>query len=95
VSNLLGILSACGGETVAGLEERFAGSGYGDLKKAVAEAVLDVAVPFQRRVHEYLDDPAELDRVLAAGAARARDVSAATLADVYERVGFLPGATSP
>jgi len=54
-----------------------------------------VAVPFQRRVHEYLDDPAELDRVLAAGAARAREVSAATLADVYERVGFLPGATSP
>jgi tryptophanyl-tRNA synthetase len=95
VSNLLGVLSAFGGETVERLEERFAGSGYGDLKKAVAEAVLDVAVPFQRRVHEYLDDPAELDRVLAAGAARARDVSAATLADVYERVGFLPGATSP
>jgi tryptophanyl-tRNA synthetase len=95
VSNLLGVLSAFGGETVERLEERFAGSGYGDLKKAVAEAVLDVAVPFQRRVHEYLDDPAELDRVLAAGAARAREVSAATLADVYERVGFLPGATSP
>jgi tryptophanyl-tRNA synthetase len=95
VSNLLGVLSAFGGETVERLEERFAGSGYGDLKKAVAEAVLDVAVPFQRRVHEYLDDPTELDRVLAAGAARAREVSAATLADVYERVGFLPGATSP
>jgi tryptophanyl-tRNA synthetase len=95
VSNLLGVLSAFGGETVERLEERFAGSGYGDLKKAVAAAVLDVAVPFQRRVHEYLDDPAELDRVLAAGAARAREVSAATLADVYERVGFLPGATSP
>jgi tryptophanyl-tRNA synthetase len=95
VSNLLGILAACGGETVARLEEQFAGSGYGDLKKVVAEAVLDTAVPFQRRVHEYLDDPAELDRVLAAGAARAREIAAVTLADVYERVGFLPGASPP
>jgi tryptophanyl-tRNA synthetase len=95
VSNLLGILSAVGGETVAQLEERFAGSGYGDLKKAVAEAVLDVAVPFQQKVNEYLDDPAELDRVLAAGAARARSVASGTLADVYERVGFLPGASHP
>jgi tryptophanyl-tRNA synthetase len=95
VSNLLGILSAVGGESVAQLEERFAGSGYGDLKKAVAEAVLDVAVPFRQKVNEYLDDPAELDRVLAAGAARARSVASGTLAEVYERVGFLPGASTP
>ena len=95
VSNLLGILSACGGEAVPALEERFAGSGYGDLKKAVAEAVLDVAVPFQRLVREYLDDPAELDRVLATGAVRAREVAAATLAEVYDRVGFLPAAPTP
>ena len=95
VSNLLGILSAVGGESVTQLEERFAGSGYGDLKKAVAEAVLDVAVPFQQKVDEYLDDPAELDRVLAAGAARARSVASGTLADVYERVGFLPGVANP
>jgi tryptophanyl-tRNA synthetase len=52
-------------------------------------------VPFRRRVHEYLDDPAELDRVLAAGAARAREIAAVTLADVYERVGFLPGVSPP
>ena len=92
VSNLLGILSALGGEPVAALEERFVGAGYGDLKKAVAEAVLEAALPFQRRVGEYLADPAELDRVLAVGADRAKEVAAGTLADVYERVGFLPGA---
>jgi len=94
VSNLLTILSAVGGEPVGALEERFAGSGYGDLKKAVVEAVLDVVVPFRVRVHELLDDPAALDAVLAAGAARAREVAATTLADVYERVGFLPAAGS-
>jgi tryptophanyl-tRNA synthetase len=56
--------------------------------------VLDVVVPFRARVHELLDDPAALDAVLAAGAARAREVAATTLADVYERVGFLPAAGS-
>ena len=89
VSNLLGILSALGVGTVPELEERFAGCGYGDLKKAVAEAVLDFVVPFQQRVREHLEDPARLDAVLARGAARARKEAAATLADVYDKVGFL------
>jgi tryptophanyl-tRNA synthetase len=92
VSNLLGILSAFGGEPVGDLEGRFAGAGYGDLKKAVVEAVLDAVIPFQDKVRGYLDDPAELDRVLARGAERARGVAASTLADVHDRVGFLPAA---
>jgi tryptophanyl-tRNA synthetase len=92
VSNLLGILSAFGGEPVGDLEARFAGAGYGDLKKAVVEAVLDAVLPFQDKVRGYLDDPAELDRVLARGADRARGVAASTLADVHDRVGFLPAA---
>jgi tryptophanyl-tRNA synthetase len=91
VSNLLAILSAFGGDSIEELEARFAGAGYGDLKKAVVEVVLDVVVPFQERVRGYLDDPAELDGVLARGAERARTVAAGTLADVYDKVGFLPG----
>jgi tryptophanyl-tRNA synthetase len=91
VSNLLAILSAIGGESIADLEARFAGSGYGDLKKAVVEAVLDVVGPFRERMRTYLADPAELDAVVARGAVRARDVAAGTLADVYDKVGFLPG----
>ena len=90
VSNLLAILSAVGGGSIEELEARFAGSGYGDLKKAVVEAVLDVVGPFRERLHTYLADPAELDAVVARGAVRAREVAAATLADVYEKVGFLP-----
>ena len=93
VSNLLGVLSAFTSEPVAELETRFAGSGYGDLKKAVVEAVLDVVVPFQHRVGALLDDPAELDAVLARGADRAREVARSTIADVYDRVGFLPRST--
>jgi tryptophanyl-tRNA synthetase len=91
VSNLLAILSAFGGESVDDLEARFAGVGYGDLKKAVVEAVLDAVGPFRDRLQEHLADPAELDAVAARGAARAREVAAGTLADVYEKVGFLPG----
>ncbi len=91
VSNLLAILSAFGGESVGDLEARFAGAGYGDLKKAVVEVVLDVVGPFRARVKGYLDDPAELDTVLARGADRARVVAGSTLADVYAKVGFLPG----
>jgi len=90
VSNLLAILSAFGGEAVPALEERFAGSGYGDLKKAVAEAVLEVLVPYQRRVQELLDDEPALDAILARGAERAREVAAPVLSEVLDRVGFLP-----
>jgi tryptophanyl-tRNA synthetase len=93
VSNLLAILSSFTDEPVPALVERFAGAGYGDLKKEVAAAVLEFAVPFQERVRGYLDDPAELDRALAIGAARARSVAGPTLATAFDRVGFLPAAT--
>ncbi|HEX6232793.1 MAG TPA: tryptophan--tRNA ligase [Jiangellaceae bacterium] len=89
VTNLMTILSALTGQSLGQIEHDFAGRGYGDLKKAVATAVLDVAIPFQNRVNELLDDPAELDALLARGAAKAREVAAPTLATVYERVGFL------
>jgi tryptophanyl-tRNA synthetase len=92
VSNLLAILSSFTGDSIDELERRYEGSGYGDLKKGVVEAVLDFAVPFQDRVHGYLDDPATLDDVLAKGASRAREVASTTLAAVYDRLGFLPAA---
>ncbi len=90
VTNLITILSAFSGRSVSQIEQDFAGRGYGDLKKEVATAVLDSVLPFQRRVRELLDDPAELDAVLAQGAAKARAVAGPTLETVYSRVGFLP-----
>jgi tryptophanyl-tRNA synthetase len=95
ITNLLAIHSALSGSTVAELEERFAGRGYGDLKKELAEVVVDVVTPIRERTHELLDDRAELERVLASGAARAREVAAGTVARVYDRVGFLPPAVRP
>jgi tryptophanyl-tRNA synthetase len=89
VTNLMTILSAFGKRSMAQIERDFEGRGYGDLKKEVAEAVLETVVPFQSRVRELLDDPAELDLVLSRGADRARAVASRTLARAYDRVGFL------
>jgi tryptophanyl-tRNA synthetase len=94
VSNLLTIHSALSGRTIAQLENEFAGRGYGDLKKELAEVVTDFVTPVRARTQELLDDPAELERVLAAGAVRAREVARPTVAQVYERVGFLSPATA-
>ncbi|OAP22127.1 Tryptophan--tRNA ligase [Amycolatopsis sp. M39] len=90
VSNLLTIYSALTDRTVADLETAYEGKGYGDLKKDLAEVLVDWVTPLQESVQSYLDDVAELDRILAAGAHRAREVASATLASVYERIGFLP-----
>jgi len=90
VSNLLVIESALTGVPVDSLEQGYAGRGYGDLKTQVADAVVSAVEPFQRRMRELLDDPAELDRILAAGAAKAGPISAATLARVKDRLGLLP-----
>ncbi len=89
VSNLLTIYSALTDRKVSELEGEYAGRGYGDLKKDLAEVVAAFTTPLAARVQGYLDDPAELDRILAAGAARAREVASVTLNDVYDKVGFL------
>jgi len=90
VSNLLTIQSAITGTGIDDLVAGYEGRGYGDLKKDTAEAVVEFVTPIQARVDELLADRAELEAVLAAGAARAREVSAKTLKRVYDRVGFLP-----
>ncbi|MCU1441386.1 MAG: trpS [Rhodoglobus sp.] len=89
VSNLLTIHSVLSGEAVETLEQRFAGKGYGDLKSDVAEVVTATFAPIRERALELLADPAELDRILAANADRAAEIADATLAKVYDRVGFL------
>lgn len=90
VSNLLVIHSSLSGRTVEQLENDYAGKGYGDLKKDLAALVTDFVTPLRVAVQSYLDDPAELDKVLARGAERARAVASETLRTVYDRVGFLP-----
>jgi tryptophanyl-tRNA synthetase len=92
VSNLLGIHSAISGLSIDALVAHFDGKGYGELKSEVADVVLSVVEPIRDRANQLLADPAELDRLLAKGAAKATELSDKTLATVYERVGFLPAA---
>jgi tryptophanyl-tRNA synthetase len=93
VSNLLTIMSALTGTTVAQLEERFVGgAGYGDLKKEVAAAFVAFVEPFRAQVEKWMADTDALDDVLADGARRARAQAAVRLEDVYERIGFLTGS---
>jgi tryptophanyl-tRNA synthetase len=91
ISNLLRIFSALSGRSIESLEVDYEGKGYGDFKKDVAEIVVDTTTGYRDRTLALMADPAELDRILAEGADRARNVAATTLARVYDRVGFLPG----
>ncbi|WP_433499720.1 tryptophan--tRNA ligase [Sphaerimonospora sp. CA-214678] len=90
VTNLLRIHSALSGLSIADLEARFAGQGYGAFKKEVAEVVVDAFAPIRERTEKLLADEAELDRMLAAGADRARAVARETMAQVRDRLGLLP-----
>jgi tryptophanyl-tRNA synthetase len=89
VSNLLSIHSSLSGESILSLEERFNGAGYGVLKAEVAEVVISSIGPIRDRANELMRDQAELDRLLARGAEKAKVVANQTLAAVYERVGFI------
>ncbi|MGF0167529.1 tryptophan--tRNA ligase [Streptomyces albidoflavus] len=90
VSNLLSILSTLSGATIAELEEKYTGKGYGALKTDLAEVMVDFVTPFRERTQAYLDDPETLDAILAAGAEKARAVAAETLAQTYDRLGLVP-----
>ena len=90
VSNLLGIFAAVTGKSINRIETEFAGKGYGELKGAVADAVVALTKPMQTRTKELLSDSAELDRLLALGAEKASEIAEQTLADVYQKLGFIP-----
>jgi tryptophanyl-tRNA synthetase len=91
ITNLLRIYSALAGETVASLESRYAGVGYGAFKKDLAEVVVNALAPIRERTEKLLANEADLDRMLAHGANRARPLARQTMAAVNERVGFLSG----
>jgi len=90
VSNLLTLLAALSDADPETLAQGYAGRGYGDLKKDVAEVVVDFSSAFRGRVDDLMSDPAELARLVRLGADKARAAASPTLAAVYERVGFVP-----
>jgi tryptophanyl-tRNA synthetase len=88
VSNLIEIMTVATGESIAEVEKRFEGAGYGRFKSEVADAVVELLEPIQSRYRSLRDDTAELERMLALGAAKAREASAPTLEKMYDRMGF-------
>jgi tryptophanyl-tRNA synthetase len=92
VTNLIDIMSVAAGVEADEIVSRYDGGGYGQFKADVAEAVVELLEPIQTRYAELRGDPAELMRMLDAGAAAAREASAPTLEAMYDRMGFvLPG----
>jgi tryptophanyl-tRNA synthetase len=89
LSNLLTIYSALSNRSIQSLEEQYGGQGYGAFKTDLAEVVVDFVTPFRDKTLELLADQAYLTAVLKKGAEQANEVAAATLADVYQRVGFV------
>jgi len=88
IVNLLGIYAAMTGLQVAEIEGRYEGKGYGDLKKDLAEVVVEGLSPIRERAQDLLDDPAELDRLLERGAEKAREVALPTLRDAWAKLGL-------
>ncbi len=89
IENLIDIMSVATGDEPESIEARYDGTGYGQFKSDVADAVVAVVAPIQERYRELRSDDAELHRMLAVGADKAREASAPTLEAMYDRMGFV------
>jgi tryptophanyl-tRNA synthetase len=90
IANLIDVYAVARGVDPDSVEREFEGAGYGDFKKAVAEAVVDLLAPVRERYAELRPDEAVLEEILAAGAEKARAIAAGTLVDVRDRMGIGP-----
>ncbi len=90
VSNLIEIYAAATGSSIPKVEAEFEGQGYGAFKSSVAEAVVELLTPLQRRYGELERDPAEVDRLLGLGAAKARALADPVLDRARRAIGLLP-----
>jgi tryptophanyl-tRNA synthetase len=90
VANLIQILAVARGTSEDEVERDFDGSGYGDFKAAVADAVVDYLAPVRERYEELRPDERALEEILTAGAEKARAIAAGTIAEVREAMGVGP-----
>jgi tryptophanyl-tRNA synthetase len=90
ISNLIDILSVIRDVAPEDIEREFEGSGYGDFKGAVADAVVDYLAPVRERYTEMRPDEAALESILGAGAEEARAISSVIVADVRDAMGIGP-----
>ena len=89
IANLIDIMSVATGEAPEAIEVRYDGAGYGPFKGDVAEAVVELLEPVQKRYEALRSDARELERLLAVGAEKAREASAPTLTAMFDRMGFV------
>jgi tryptophanyl-tRNA synthetase len=90
ISNLIEIMAVARGIEPEQVEREFAGSGYGDFKSAVAEAVIDWLTPVRERYEELRSDHDKLEGILEAGADKARAIASGTVAEVRHAMGVGP-----
>ena len=88
ITNLLDVYSGMSGRPVAEIEAEYEGRGYGNLKKDLAEVVVEGLAPVRDRAHELLDHPAELDDLLETGARRANDTARPVLESAWAKLGL-------
>jgi tryptophanyl-tRNA synthetase len=89
ITNLIDILSVATGKAPGEIEVAYEHAGYGQFKADVGEAVVAMVAPVRERYLELRSDPAELRRLLGAGAERAREAAAPTLERMYDAMGFV------
>jgi tryptophanyl-tRNA synthetase len=94
VANLIEILSVVRDASPEEVEADFEGSGYGDFKAAVAEAVVDYLAPVRERYVALREDTSTLEATLAAGAEKARAIASETLREVRDAMGVGPPGLS-
>ncbi len=87
--NLVDIYAALSDTTSEAVITEYAGAGWGKFKPALADLAVDKLAPISTEMSRYMDDPAEIDRILAAGSERARAIAAPILDQTYDIVGLL------
>ncbi len=90
IANLIDVLAVARDADPAEIEREFEGAGYGDFKSAVAEGVIELLAPVRERYAELRPDETALETALSAGAEKACEIAAGTLADVRDRMGIGP-----
>ncbi|MEL7480977.1 MAG: tryptophan--tRNA ligase [Pseudomonadota bacterium] len=88
VDNLIGIFASLSGQSKDDVCAEFAGKGFGDFKPALADLAVEQLAPVTAKVRDFLDDPAEIDRILGDGADRAGEIATPILQDVRQIIGF-------
>ena len=89
--NLVDIYSALNDSTPEAVIDEYAGAGWGQFKPALADLAVAKLAPISEEMQRLMHDPAEIDRILANGAAKARGIANPILQDTYDIVGFLRG----